>query len=89
MPAVGAHPAKTISMKQTHLAWIVRMGYVAMALGSLLLLLGDLLPVHLFGGMHHHYRVIPTEHSWLMEAVLVGLGLLLVLVGRALRNKGQ
>lgn len=61
-----------------------------MALGILLLLpLGDLLPVDLFGGMHYYYRVVPTEHSWLMEALLIGLGMLLVLVGRAVRNKGQ
>ena len=79
-----------MNMKQTHLTWLVRMGYVLMALGILLLLpLGELLPVDLFGGMHHYYRVVPTEHSWLMEAVLIGLGMLLVLVGRALRNKGQ
>ncbi|RTQ34486.1 hypothetical protein EJP69_08635 [Variovorax gossypii] len=77
-------------MKQTRPTWLVRMGYISIALGILLLLpLGDLLPVDLFGGVHHYYRVVPAEHSWLVEALLIGLGMLLVLVGRALRNKGQ
>lgn len=40
-------------------------------------------------GMHHYYRVVPAEHSWLMEALLIGLGMLLVLAGRLLRNKGS
>ena len=78
-----------MNTKQTRLASLVRMGYVLMALGILLLLpLGDLLPVDLFGDMHHYYRVVPTEHGWLMEASLIGVGILFVLVGRALRNKG-
>ena len=87
--ARSGHPAKNMNMKQTHLTWLARVGYALLALGILLLLpLGDLLPVDLFGGMHHYYRVVPTEHSWLMEASLIGLGMLLVLVGRALSNKG-
>lgn len=79
-----------MNMKQTRLTWLVKMGYVLMALGVLLLLpLGDLLPVDLFGVMHHYYRVVPAEHSWLMEALLIGLGMLLVLAGRLWRNKGR
>lgn len=79
-----------MNMKQTRLTWLVRMGYALIVLGILLLLpLGELLPVNLFGGAHHYYRVVPTEHSWLMEALLIGLGMLLVLVCRALRDKGQ
>ncbi|MBT2305516.1 hypothetical protein J7E70_34565 [Variovorax paradoxus] len=76
--------------KQTRLLWLVRVGYVLMAVGILLLLLlGVLLPVNLFEGLHHYYRVVPAEHGWILPASLVGLGMLLVLVGWALRTGGR
>jgi hypothetical protein len=68
----------------------MRVGYVLMAVGILLLFpFADLLPVDLFGGPHHYYRVVPAEHSWVVEASLIGIGMLLVLLGRALRTKDQ
>jgi hypothetical protein len=77
-------------MKLTLSTWFVGLGYVLMAAGILVLLpFGDLLPIDLFGGPHHYYRVVPTEHSWIVEASLIGSGILLVLLGRALRTKGQ
>jgi hypothetical protein len=77
-------------VKQTRLAWLVRVGYVFMAVGILLLLpLSDLLPVDLLGGPRHYYRVVSVEHSWITEASLIGIGMLLVLVARALRSKDQ
>lgn len=76
--------------KHNRLTWLVRVGYALMTVGALLLLpLGELLPVDLFGGPHHYYRVVPTEHNWVMEASLIGFGMLLVLLGRTLRTKGQ
>jgi len=79
-----------MNMKQTRLTWLVRTGYAFIVLGILLLLpLGDFLPVDLFGGTHHYYRVVSTDHSWFTEALLIGLGMLLVLVGRALRSKAS
>jgi len=53
--ATSRHLAKAMNMKQTRLTWLVRMGYALIVLGILLLLpLGDLLPVNLFGGAHHY-----------------------------------
>lgn len=76
--------------KQMRLLWLVRAGYVLMAVGALLLLLlSVLLPVNLFDGPNHYYRVVPTEHGWMLPAALVGLGTLLVLIGKGRRARGR
>lgn len=77
--------------KTRHLQWLVRVGYVLMGIGVLLVLLLTALPLVLsiFSGPHQYFRVVPAEHSWPIAALPVGLGLLLVLVARTLRSKGQ
>lgn len=73
------------------LQWLVRVGYVLMGVGVLLVLLHAALPLVLsiFSGPQQYYRVVPAEHRWLISALPVGLGLLLVLVARTLRSKGR
>ena len=89
-PTTAGHGHHLEKMKKTRLTWLVRVGYVLISVGILLLLpLSDLLPVDLFGDSHHYYRVVPTERSWVMEATSIGIGMLLVLVGRTLRTKDQ
>ena len=72
---------------QTRLQWLVRVGYVLMGVGLLLLLLLAALPVEFFTGSLHYYRVVPTEQSWFIAALPMGLGVLLVLIARTLRSK--
>jgi hypothetical protein len=72
------------------LAWLVKTGYVLTAAGTLLLVLfSSLLPVELLGGPHHYYRVVPSDHGWIIAVTLTGLGMVLVLIGRMLRIKGR
>lgn len=80
---------KTTSDKatQTRLKWLVGVGYVLIGVGVLLLLLSFVLPVDLFAGPHHHYRVVPAEHGWVMAVSPIGLGIFLVLIGRASRSR--
>ncbi|MDQ0572315.1 hypothetical protein QFZ42_004149 [Variovorax paradoxus] len=72
------------------LAWLVKTGYVLTAAGTLLLVLfGFLLPVELLRGPHHYYRVVPSDHGWIITGTLTGFGVVLVLIGRMLRTKGR
>ena len=73
------------------LAWLVKAGYVLTAVGTLLLLVlfSFLLPVELLGGPHHYYRIVPSDHGWIIAATLTGFGIVLVLIGRMLRTKGR
>lgn len=73
------------------LAWLVKTGYVLTATGTLLLLVlfSFLLPVELLGGPHHYYRVVPSDHGWIIAATLTGFGVMFVLIGRMLRTKGR
>lgn len=75
--------------KTRRLQWLVRVGYVLMGVGVLLVLLLAALPIFFFTGPQQYYRVVPTEHSWLIAALPMGLGVLLVLVARTLRSKGR
>jgi TRAP-type C4-dicarboxylate transport system permease small subunit len=75
---------------RTRFTWLVRVGYALVVVGVLLLfLLGAHLPIDMFGGPHHFYRLAPAERGWVVAALPVGLGVLLVRVGRALRSRSR
>jgi hypothetical protein len=75
---------------RTRRTWLERTGYVLAGVGILLLiLLSVVLPIDLFGGEHHYYRVAPAESGWIMAAALSALGIFLVLIGRARRTKSR
>lgn len=74
---------------QTRLQWLVRVGYVLMGVGLLLMLLLAALPIHIFTGSPNYYRLVPTEQSWFIAALPMGLGVLLVLIARTLRSRSR
>ena len=75
---------------QTRRKWLVAVGYALIGAGILLLLLlSFVLPVDWSAGPNHYYRVAPAEHGWVIAALPLGLGVLLVLMGRALRSRSR
>ncbi|WP_428001582.1 hypothetical protein [Acidovorax sp.] len=74
---------------QTRLQWLVRVGYGLMGVGLLLVLLLAALPVEFFTGSLHYYRVVPTEQSWFIAVLPMGLGVLMVLIARTIRSNSR
>jgi len=74
---------------QTRFQWLVRVGYVLVVVGLVLVLLSAGLPIDFFTGTTHYYRVVPTERSWFIAALPMGLGVLLILIARTLRSKNK
>jgi len=76
--------------------WAIRIGCVLLPLGALLLTsIADLLPIDLWVSMRKvlqpiekqtYVRVVAAERSYIVEAVLVSLGLALVLLGDRFRR---
>ncbi|WP_291516821.1 hypothetical protein, partial [Acidovorax sp.] len=62
-------------------------GLFSVALVLVLLRAG--LPIDFFTGTTHYYRVVPTEQSWFIAALPMGLGVLLILIARTLRYKSR
>jgi hypothetical protein len=71
--------------------WIISIGYILLVLGlAMLTPLRDLLPIdfwHELGSLFSteeapYYKVVSTTRSYMPSIVVVGLGLIMVIVGR-------
>ena len=76
-------------LNQSRFQWLVLAGYVLMVVGLVLVLMRAGVPIDFFTGATHYYRVVPTEQSWFIAALPMGLGALLILIARTLRSKNR
>lgn len=76
-------------LNQARFQWLVRVGYGLMVVGLVLVLLRAALPIDFFTGSMHYYRVVPTEQSWFIVALPMGVGVLLILIARTLWSENR
>lgn len=74
---------------QSRFQWLVLVRYVLMVVGLVLVLMRAGLPFDFFTRTTHYYRVVPTEQSWFIAALPMGLGALLILIARTQRSKNR